>query len=261
MGFDKFHATIQPINKSTNEQMNNKYDTIAFSEMRIWQQRMQRPPSFHGRMAKNIQTKINKAIPEKVHTAITTAIKQMMKAVITSADFINPAPSMFNSLEELETQVKSRINFYKKTAAAEGALTGAGGFVWGLADFPLWLTIKMKLLFEIAALYGHDTSDIRERVYIMSIFQLTFSSQKHRNKIYQHLENWDEYSKEFTSDINQLDWRSFQQEYRDYIDLAKLVQLIPGIGAVVGAYVNHRLTEELGATAMNAYRMRLNASH
>jgi hypothetical protein len=54
----------------------------------------------------------------------------------------------------------------------------------------------------------------------------------------------------------QPDWRRFQQEYRDYIDLAKLMQLVPGIGAAVGVYVNHKLTRQLGNTAMNAYRTR-----
>ncbi len=56
--------------------------------------------------------------------------------------------------------------------------------------------------------------------------------------------------------MKEFDWRNFQQEYRDYIDLAKLLQLVPGIGAVVGAYVNHRLTGKLGKFAMQAYRMR-----
>ena len=57
-------------------------------------------------------------------------------------------------------------------------------------------------------------------------------------------------------DIHQFDWRSFQQEYRDYIDLAKMAQLIPVIGAVVGVVVNYRLLNKLGETAMNAYRLR-----
>jgi hypothetical protein len=43
------------------------------------------------------------------------------------------------------------------------------------------------------------------------------------------------YHKEPPYDVDQFDWRSFQQEYRDYIDLAKMAQLIPVIGAVVGA--------------------------
>ena len=57
--------------------------------------------------------------------------------------------------------------------------------------------------------------------------------------------------------MNEFDWRSFQQEYRDYIDLAKMAQLIPVIGAPVGLLVNYRLIKKLGITAMNAYRMRL----
>ena len=60
-----------------------------------------------------------------------------------------------------------------------------------------------------------------------------------------------------SEDINDLDWRSFQQEYRDYIDLAKLLQLLPGIGAFVGAYVNNKLVDKLGEYAMYAYRMRI----
>ena len=35
-------------------------------------------------------------------------------------------------------------------------------------------------------------------------------------------------------ELDEFDWRKFQQEYRDYIDLAKLAQLIPVIGAPVG---------------------------
>jgi hypothetical protein len=56
--------------------------------------------------------------------------------------------------------------------------------------------------------------------------------------------------------MNQFDWRNFQQEYRDYIDIAKLFQLVPGIGAPIGAIVNFRLTRKLGRTAKNAFRMR-----
>ena len=36
-----------------------------------------------------------------------------------------------------------------------------------------------------------------------------------------------------------------------------MAQLVPVIGAPVGAVVNYRLIKKLGITAMNAYRMRL----
>jgi hypothetical protein len=71
------------------------------------------------------------------------------------------------------------------------------------------------------------------------------------------MEDWDKKSNELPEDINQFDWRTFQQEYRDYIDLAKMAQLVPVIGAPVGLVVNYSLVKKLGITAMNAYRMRL----
>jgi hypothetical protein len=58
------------------------------------------------------------------------------------------------------------------------------------------------------------------------------------------------------SDLSAFDWRAFQQQYRDHIDLAKLAQLLPVVGAPVGAIVNWRLVEHLGTTAVMAYRMR-----
>jgi hypothetical protein len=71
------------------------------------------------------------------------------------------------------------------------------------------------------------------------------------------MEGWDDYSTTLPATMQEFNWRNFQQEYRDYIDLAKMLQLVPGVGAVVGAYVNHRLTEKLGKFAMMAYRMRV----
>jgi hypothetical protein len=41
------------------------------------------------------------------------------------------------------------------------------------------------------------------------------------------------------------------------MDIAKLLQLVPGIGAVVGAYANYKLVDKLGVTAINAYRLRI----
>ena len=139
----------------------------------------------------------------------------------------------------------------------EGGITGAGGILLGLADFPILIGIKIKLLFDIASLYGFDVADYKERVYILHIFELAFSSHEHRRNVYLKMTNWNEKSKNLPADINQFDWRSFQQEYRDYIDLAKMAQLIPVIGAPVGFVVNNRLIKKLGVTAMNAYRMRL----
>lgn len=234
------------------------YHQLVATELHKWQAAMRRKPSFWNRTTKKVQKKVNSIIPEKVHKAITKAIKEITRAVIFGSGFTTRAPRHINTLEETEIKIKERINFYSSSAAVEGAATGFGGFLLSLADFPLWLTLKMKMLFEIASRYGYDTKDYRERIYILYIFQLTFSSQQLRNEVFEKLENWEITKEQLPNDFNAFDWRTFQLEYRDYIDLAKLLQLIPGVGAIAGALVNHKLTNKLGKVAMNAYRMRDN---
>ncbi|RYF89153.1 MAG: EcsC family protein [Chitinophagaceae bacterium] len=236
----------------------NIYNIRVKRELHQWQAAMQRKPTYFNRLSKRLQTKINSIIPEKVHEAITAAIKQMIKAVLFGAGATTDKPHQIKSLELTEAVMLESIDTYKKTAAAEGGITGAGGILMSFADFPLLIGIKIKMLFDIATRYGYDVTDYKERIYLLHIFQLAFSSHEHRRTVYLQMTDWKKTKVDLLpDDINQFEWRSFQQEYRDYIDLAKLAQMIPVIGAAVGLVVNYRLIKKLGETAMNAYRMRL----
>jgi hypothetical protein len=233
------------------------YEEMALKELKAWQKKMNRKPGMLNRVSKKVQTKINSYIPDKIHKAISTTIKQMVRTVLFGSTHTTSTVQPYASLAVLEDAVQEKIKFYKKAAATEGGITGAGGILMGLADFPLLIGFKIKLLFEIATLYGFSVRDYKERLYILHIFQLAFSSQEHRKEVFEQITDWEEKSKSIPDDIHQFDWQKFQQEYRDYIDLAKMAQLIPGIGAVVGVVVNYRLISQLGETAMNAYRMRV----
>lgn len=236
----------------------DKYQQHIALELQFWKLEVMKKPSLMGNIATKIQGKINSYIPQKVHNAITATIKQMIKAVlfgseITSSDM----PPAEMSLLHREALVKAKINSYCKTGAAEGGITGAGGFLMSVADFPILIGIKIKLLYEIAALYGFESRDFRERLYILHIFQLAFSSKKGGQKILAQMQNWDQKLLLLPESGDQFDWQTFQQEYRDYIDLAKLAQLLPVFGAAVGAVANYQLIKKLGKTAMMSYRMRL----
>ncbi len=232
------------------------YDQQALKELAAWQKEMQRRPGLFAGISARIQARINRIIPEKLHQAITAVFKVATKFLLSGADFLTMKPWTEKSLEERETEAHKQIERYKAAATAEGAITGAGGILLGLADLPLWLTIKIKMLTHIAAIYGHDTGDFRERLYVLYVLSLAFSSRKHRRKVYFILANWEQHVQTLPAAEDAFDWRTFQQEYRDYLDIAKLLQLVPGIGAAVGAVVNNHLTDKLGDTAMNAYRMR-----
>ncbi len=227
------------------------YEAEARRELEAWREAVLRPPSRLQAAAKGLQTRINALIPEKVHAAVTAAMEQMTRAILTGADYTTSPPAPNLSLREREALVRKAIDGYRNVATVEGGVAGAGGFLMAAADFPVLIGIKIKLLFEIAALYGHDGEAWNERLYILSIFQLAFSSPDHRRVVYEQMT-----SDRQPATPDDFDWRRFQQEYRDYIDLAKLAQLLPVVGAPVGAIVNFRLLEQLGTTAMNAYRLR-----
>lgn len=232
----------------------NDYELKVYEEVIVWKHKITKRSSLMNRVSKKAQTKINELIPEKVHLAITEGIKSMVKVTLAGSQITakkNKTDGL--SLEERDELARKKTALYQNTAVVEGAGTGAGGILLGLADFPLLMTIKIKYLFEIASIYGFETGEYTERLFILHVFQLAFSGDETRRDTLDTIENWEKKK----SVLADLDWQQFQQEYRDYIDLAKLLQLVPGIGAIVGAYANNNLMKQLAETAMNCYRLRL----
>ncbi|MFB5089112.1 EcsC family protein [Psychrobacillus sp. PGGUH221] len=230
------------------------YITEVERELDFWKRKMNKRSSRISRVSKAAQTKINGLIPEKFHQVMTDSIKNMVKATLVGSNITTKKKSTLDiGLFEKDELLREKLSTYRKTAVVEGAGTGAGGILLGLADFPLLLSIKMKFLFEAASIYGYDTKDYEERLFILHIFLLAFSSEEKRKETLFIIENWEQ-QKHVIADM---DWRDFQQEYRDYIDLVKMFQLVPGIGAVVGAFANYNLLDQLGKTAMNSYRLRI----
>jgi hypothetical protein len=229
------------------------YEEQALAELSAWRAKVMSDPNLWDRATRGVQQRINRAIPERVHAAITGVIEQMTRGILTGSGLTTPAPLLGASLAQREAQIQEKIALYRTTATAEGGIAGAGGFLLAAADFPVLISLKIKMLFDIAALYGHSGKEFRERLYILAIFQLAFSSPVYRHQVYAGMTGWDARD---VGDLEAFDWRRFQQEYRDYIDLAKLAQMLPLIGAPVGMIVNYRLLDRLGETAINAYRMR-----
>ena len=236
----------------------NEYELKVYDEIADWKRKMKKRSNMLTRASKKVQGKVNGMIPDKVHQFMTDAIKKMVKATLTGSDYMtkrNQGAGL--SLQQKDGLLTEKLDTYRKTAVVEGAGTGAGGLLLGMADFPLLLSIKMKFLFDAASIYGYDSSDYEERLFILHVFKLAFSSDEKRKETLETIENWEKHKQSLLD----VDWQEFQQEYRDYIDLVKMAQLVPGIGAVVGAYANYNLLDQLGETTKNAYRLRLLTTH
>lgn len=231
-----------------------RYEKQVYEEIQAWKLKMLKRPKMIQRLTKQAQIKINERIPNKAHEIITAAIKHFIQMTLNGSQLtIRNQQVMDTTLENQDQLLEAKLAFYRKTAVIEGAGTGAAGLLVGMADFPLLLSIKMKFLFDAASIYGFDTKQYEERIFLLQIFQLAFSSAEKREETFDIIEHWEERK----ATLLELDWRTFQQEYRDHIDFVKMLQLLPGIGAFVGAYANFTLLEQLGETAKNCYRLRL----
>ena len=225
------------------------------AQLEAWRSRVLRRPGLWDKTSRAAQDRINRAIPERVHTIVTSGVEAMTKGILTGSEILKARPPVGGSLAAREARARSLIRAYRTTAGVEGGVAGAGGFVLAAADFPALMAIKVRMLADIVAVYGWGGGAPAERLFLLHIFHLAFASPKRRPEALAALEDWIA-GTEVAETVADYDWRRFQQEYRDYIDLAKMAQLIPVIGAPIGAVVNWRLVDRLGETAMMACRMR-----
>ena len=109
------------------------YEKQALDELQRWREQMLREPGLWNRATRGLQRKINSYIPEKIHTAVTAVIRQMTQAVLAGSNYTATAPLMEGDLAAREKLVAAKVDRYRKTAAVEGGVTGAGGF---FSDLP-----------------------------------------------------------------------------------------------------------------------------
>lgn len=241
------------------------YEQKARAEIAAWEQQLFKPPGWLEKTSKAIGNRINNFIPAKAQDLITTTIKSIVRTALFGAEYTPQRPVQRTlNLELNDQEAKQLFSLYQKIAVAEGAGTGAGGILLNVVDFPALIAIKMKYLFELAHNYGYDTKHFSERVFILKVFQMSFSSPEQRANLLKSIKNWDAEKELWSAETEyseHMNWETFQKEYRDAIDFRKLLQMVPGIGAVAGAWANYTILEELGQSATNAYRLRrLNAS-
>ena len=225
------------------------------AELDAWRARALRPPGLWDRATRGTQDRINRVIPERVHAVVTSGVEAMTRGILFGSDLMKTKPVADGSLAAREARARAAIRLFRNTAGVEGGVAGAGGFVLAAADFPALMAIKVRLLGDVVAAYGWGGGSERERLFVLHIFHLAFASARRRPEALANLEGWMAGADQPEA-ITEYDWRTFQIEYRDHIDLAKLAQLIPVVGAPIGAVVNWRLVDRLGETAMMACRMR-----
>ncbi|MCL2851436.1 MAG: EcsC family protein [Defluviitaleaceae bacterium] len=227
------------------------YKTVR-KELAAWEKRMLKNPGITNRASKALQSKVHKLVPQRAQDLVTASVRTLVKSIISGSGMIDRSePDDRPALAESDYLAERAFAAYHKTAVAQGIGFGLGGVLINLADLPALMSVKVKFLFDCAKLYGYDVRDESERLFMLYVFQLAFCGDARRLEIFPIIKQWDDHAAEMP-----LDWEKLQIEYRDYMDIAKLLQLLPVVGSVAGGTANHNLMKKLQATAMNCYRLR-----
>ncbi|MBO8173080.1 MAG: EcsC family protein [Bacillaceae bacterium] len=237
------------------------YEQHIYQKLIRWErEQTEGSPGLLNRWSMKWQKKIDSLVPDVIHQKLSRALEGAVKALVNGVSLIKKRGVRLNRsllLEEKDRQAKKVIERYKKWAMGEGAGTGMGGFVLSAVDFPALIGIKFKMLQELSAVYGYDLEEKKERLFVIKVFQLAYAGEENRRNIYRELKNWHRVGlKQQKTLESMMDWRSFYEEYRGSLEWRKLLQVIPGMGAVVGAIANRSIVDDLGETALQVYRLR-----
>ncbi|NLT95565.1 MAG: EcsC family protein [Clostridia bacterium] len=230
------------------------YENQVKKELALWEKQMLKSTGIIEGISRNIQKKIDSYIPPKIHASISKTMEIAVKSILAG---INLLPfdnskltwARYATLAQKDREVSKIIRRYKKLAAATGAGTGMGGILSLAIDYPALISLELKMLQEIARTFGYDIREKRERIYLLKVFMLAFSKNQCRKKTYLEVLNFDNIALD-------IDWQTLYFEYKETVDFKKMLQIIPGFGAVIGAWANYGLIDVLGETARNCYRMR-----
>lgn len=141
-------------------------------------------------------------------------------------------------------------------ATAQGATTGFGGIFTLAIDIPAILGLSLKVLQEMAMVYGYDPNDKHERVFVIKCLQFASSDIVGKKAVLEELADFDNEHRQRDA-ISQLQgWREVVTIYRDNFGWKKLFQLVPVAGMIFGAVLNRSTLQDVAEAGKMLYRKR-----
>jgi hypothetical protein len=166
-------------------------------------------------------------------------------------------------LERVDKTVGYLAAKYKVTAAAEGAATGSLGAAGIAVDIPALVAIAMRAVCEYATYYGFDVSIEGERAFAMTILgaassstvaakQVALAELTKLSVLIAQRKTWAELQQLLSVQVI----KKIAQALGMRLTKAKLAQIVPLVGAGVGAGFNGWYVGSVTETAYHLYRER-----
>jgi len=269
--------------------MSDEYLSKAQNEIVVWEKE---GPSWLANVGSFILTPAQKVaealIPQGIQDAVARAIEAFLLGISSfskstvnfvkikdsvNAKVVNPQghDGALQFLKVADEEARSCWNYHIGYAAVEGGGLGAGGLLALAADIPALFTIVIRLIQEIGTCYGYDVTKPEEQEYVLHLLRAgsagdikakveSLIALKQIEEILIKV-TWKKMAQELAAKrLGQLSLLAALREFAKSLGInltkRKALQMVPIIGAIVGASFNATYANDIGKAAYMSYRRR-----
>lgn len=221
-------------------------------------------------------------IPKGIQNTVTTAVQNTMQGLGSVAKLSIDEEEIYYRVETAHEQYDDELKAADSVAKhywswnlayalGEGGAAGAAGFAGLAADIPALLTITLRLIRQLGTCYGYDTTTDLEQEYLMHILRVGSTSNikakvefligmKQMERVLVRV-SWQKMSEALArKEISRLSLlavtKQFAQKLGIQLTKRKALQMVPVVGALVGASFNTLFVNDVARAAYMTYRRR-----
>lgn len=229
-----------------------------------------------GLLAKPAAWLVQKVVPQSAIKAALNAANSAGKKLADESDVLRDGN--VQTIEEMRTkslEIADRLanevhNWAIGVATAEGGAAGVTGVAGIAVDIPTVLTLALRTIHKIGLCYGYRADTKEEQDFVLSILSAAGSNtQQEKTEALLALKTIEVLVQKQT--WKEIERRAGQQAGKEMAIIAiknlckqlginltkrKALQVIPGVGAAVGAAVNADFLRDVGYAARRIYQKR-----
>jgi EcsC family protein len=224
-----------------------------------------------------------KASPQKFQNGVTASIHGVLTTVADGAEAGSSESALIDQLcgdlglelqpwdrifsadfKILEGVARQKLNAAKRFAVVQGGVTGVTGAPGLIADIPSLYFLLFRVVHQVAVCMGFPAHSPAEKRYLLQVVNVGHHLELRDRRCalleLEQLESELELRKESAEDLERtLLAKSVQllaRKLASTLVQRKAAQSVAFVGGAVGAVINRQLTEDVGLTALHAYRGR-----
>jgi len=255
----------------------NEYENKQVELIKDWEQQVPGVVSKGvGLLAKPAVWLVQKVVPQSAIKAALNAANGAGKKLADESDILRDGNvATIEALRSRSLETSDRLanevhNWAIGMATAEGGAAGVTGVAGIAVDVPAILTLALRTIHKIGLCYGYRADTKEEQDFVLSILSAAGSnSQKEKTQALLALKTIEVVVQKQT--WKEIERRAGQQAGKELGIIAiknlckqlginltkrKALQVIPGVGAAVGAAVNADFLRDVGYAARRVYQKR-----